>query len=273
MPAESPLHGGTANRGLVVRVGDTVRRPLRSTSAATHALLAHLHDVGFDGAPRFLGVDSRQREVLTFIPGEAVTPPYPSWALTDSALDSVASLLRRYHAAVADFDWSPYSWPASPPPPYGGEIVSHNDTNLDNVVFREGRAVALIDFDLASPGCRLWDVAATARLWSPLRSPDDVSDARRGHELRRFSVFVAAYGPDDWGAAELVEAVGVNHDWLYAVVRAGGEAGNEGLADYWYQASARIVRTRRWLAESRQVLTDALTAAFAPEAGETGAQK
>ena len=34
---EEVLHGGTANRGLVVRVGDTVRRPLRSTSPATQA--------------------------------------------------------------------------------------------------------------------------------------------------------------------------------------------------------------------------------------------
>jgi hypothetical protein len=102
--AEVPLYGGFANRGLVVRVGDTVRRPQRTTSAATHALLQHLQGVSFDGAPRFLGVDSKGREVLSFIPGDAVTPPYPAWALTDPALVSVAELLRRYHAAVATFD-------------------------------------------------------------------------------------------------------------------------------------------------------------------------
>jgi hypothetical protein len=39
---EVPLHGGTTNAGLVTRVGDTVRRPLRPTSAATQALLDHL---------------------------------------------------------------------------------------------------------------------------------------------------------------------------------------------------------------------------------------
>ena len=259
MPLENLLHGGTANRGLVVRVGDTVRRPQRATSEATHALLEHLRLVGFDGAPRFLGVDSQDREVLSYVPGQAVTPPYPSWALTDDALSSVAALVRRYHDAAAGFDPSPYTWPVSPPPPHAGGLVSHNDTNLDNVIFREGRAVVLIDFDLASPGSRLWDVAATARLWSPLRHESDVSDARRGQSLRRFSHFVTAYGMRDFDAEALVEAVRSNHDWLYSIVRAGAEEGNPGFADYWRQASARVERTRRWLVENQQVLTEALT--------------
>jgi hypothetical protein len=38
------------------------------------ALLSHLHAVGFDGAPRPLGIDERGREVLSFIPG---TVPWP----------------------------------------------------------------------------------------------------------------------------------------------------------------------------------------------------
>ena len=65
--AEVLLHGGITNAGLVSRVGDTVRRPWRPTSPATHALLDHLERVGFDGAPRFLGVDDRGREILSYI--------------------------------------------------------------------------------------------------------------------------------------------------------------------------------------------------------------
>jgi len=64
---EIPLEGGIANRGRVVRVGETVRRPLRPTSSATHALLQYLGRVGFDGAPKFLGIDVQGREVLSYI--------------------------------------------------------------------------------------------------------------------------------------------------------------------------------------------------------------
>src|SRR3954464_14446681 len=191
------LVGGTANRGQVVRIGDTVRRPQRATSPATHALLRHLADVGFDGAPRFLGVDEQAREVLSYIPGTAITPPYPAWALTDEALVSVAILLRAYHRAVSTFDPRPHTWPSSPPAPFAGELVSHNDGNLDNVVFRDGRAVALIDFDLASPGSRVWDVACAARLWAPLRPDTHIHDPRRGSAFERLRVFLDAYGLED----------------------------------------------------------------------------
>ena len=57
----APLPGGTANRGLVVRVGDTVRRPAAPCWPATHALLAHLSQAGFDGAPRVLAAGSATR--------------------------------------------------------------------------------------------------------------------------------------------------------------------------------------------------------------------
>ena len=99
MTDEVLLHGGLTNAGRVIRVGDTVRRPL--SSAATWALLEHLERVGFDGAPRFLGVDDRGREVLSYVPGEAAIEPYADWALTDEALVSVAALLRHYHEAAA----------------------------------------------------------------------------------------------------------------------------------------------------------------------------
>ena len=58
---ETVLAGGDLN--LVVRVGDSVRRPLGSWSSAVHALLRHFELVGFDGAPRFLGIDDQGREI------------------------------------------------------------------------------------------------------------------------------------------------------------------------------------------------------------------
>jgi hypothetical protein len=167
------LPGGLTNAGLVTRLGRTVRRPRRPTSPATWALLEHLERVGFDGAPRFLGIDDRGREMLSFIPGQAAIEPHQDWALTDATLISVAELLRRYHDAVASFDATGHSWPEFVPPAFQAGIISHNDPNLDNIIFADGIAVALIDFDLASPGSATWDVACAARLWAPLRDPRD----------------------------------------------------------------------------------------------------
>ena len=72
--AEMPLAGGDVTEG-VVRVGNTVRRPVRPHSPLVHALLAHLESAGFEGAPRFLGIDGSGREVLSYIDGEVAGPP------------------------------------------------------------------------------------------------------------------------------------------------------------------------------------------------------
>ena len=153
------LQGGYTNAGRVFRVGDTVRRPWRPTSPATNALLDHLERVGFDGAPRFLGVDDRGREILSFVPGEAVLEPVADWALTRRRAGQrrgAAPPLPRRGGVVRRVRGMPgrYAVPAA----FRGGIVCHNDPNLDNVVFAGGRAVALVDFDLASPGCAAWDV-------------------------------------------------------------------------------------------------------------------
>ena len=252
------LFGGTANLGRVVRRGDTVRRPVRSNGEAVHALLDHLEKVGFDGAPRFLGIDERGREVLSYIPGEPVTPPFPAWALTDDALRSVARLLRRYHDAAADFDVAPWRWSRPPPEPFRGTLACHSDPNLTNVVFRDGRAVALIDFDLAGPGLPVWDVAAAARLWVPLRADEYIDDARHGRVLERLGIFLGAYD-GDLDPEQFIDAVVANHDWLYRVVEDGAVAGNLGFVEYWQEVERRADRTRAWYLEQRAALIAAAT--------------
>lgn len=253
------LLGGIANQGQVVRVGDTVRRPQRSWSAATHALLLHLEAVGFEGAPRFLGVDSRGREVLGYIPGTAVVEPYPDWALTDEALVSVAELLRAYHDAASTFDPLPHSWAPSPPEGFVGDVVTHGDINLDNVVFRDGRAVALIDFDLASPGSRAWDVACAARLWAPLRPGVYISDTRRGREFERFRLLVDRYGMNDSDRLKVAEGVQQNYKWFYNLIKSSAASGHAAFAKHWtVKTREQAELTRHWHAENQPNLRAAL---------------
>jgi hypothetical protein len=253
------LPGGFTNAGRVMRVGQTVRRPWRPTSPATRALLEHLERVGFDGAPRFLGVDDRGREILSFIPGEAAIEPVPAWALTDEALVSVAELLRRYHDAVASFDGTRHVWPQAVPAPFRGGIVSHNDPNLDNVIFVGGRASALVDFDLASPASAAWDVACAARLWAPLRDELDVPEGLRDRTLARLRLFVDAYGMGRGDRERVVDAMAYAHDWCYGVVRAAVAAGHEQFGQMWYRGGAgRAVRTRHWIGAHGDAMRTAL---------------
>jgi hypothetical protein len=253
------LHGGITNAGRVSRVGDTVRRPRRPTTPATAALLRHLERAGFEGAPRYLGIDEREREVLSYIPGEAAIHPVQSWALTDEALVSVAELLRGYHRAVADFDASGHEWPEPVPAPFRGGLVSHNDPNLDNVIFDGGRAVALIDFDLAGPGSTPWDLACAARLWAPLRDGRDSPEQIRRRSLERLVLFADAYGASKEERAGMIQALVPCHDWCYGVVRRAVAAGHEEFGLYWRGGGeSRTERTRRWLANHGAELSAAL---------------
>jgi hypothetical protein len=255
--ADGPLGGGCANRGLVVRVGDTVVRPIAPCWRATHALLAHLSAAGFDGAPRVLAAGPIN-ETLTYIDGQAAVPPLTEDTLTDAALVSVADLLRRYHLAAASFDPAGYRWPRPIPARFRTGLVSHNDVHPANLVFRDGRAVGLIDFDLAGPGSATWDFAAAARCWAPLMDDQDITDSRQGRSLERFRTFVHACGLTRAERRLVAEAVVANHDWTYAIVTEAAAAGHQGFIDYWHKVAAPAARARRWCHRHRR---DLLTAA------------
>ena len=64
-------------------------------------MLKHLEAVGFDGAPRFLGVDDRGREILSYIPGEVAGRPRPPWIADEDRMISLARLVRAYADAAA----------------------------------------------------------------------------------------------------------------------------------------------------------------------------
>ena len=252
-PAGGRLPGGTANRGLVIRVGDAVLRPTAPCWQASHALLAHLSAAGFEGAPRVLAATAAT-EMLTYMEGQAAVLPLAGDLLTDAALVSVADLLRRYHLAVASFDPAGYRWPRPIPARFRTGLVSHNDVHPANLVFRDGRAVALIDFDLAGPGSAIWDFAAASRYWAPLQDDQDITDDRQGRALERFRIFLQASGLPQADRREVAEAVVANHDWTYAIVTEAAAAGHQGFADHWRAVAEPAARARRWCRRHRRDL-------------------
>jgi hypothetical protein len=195
-----PLIADGVTQG-IVRIGDTVRRPLRSFSLTVQAYLAHLRDAGFTGAPLPLGVDEQGREVLSFVPGDVHRRPLPPETAGEDVLIALARLIRALHEASAG--WVPPrdavrgGTPANPGRPVTErtELVSHRDYAPGNVVFRGGLPAALIDFDLAKPTTRLYDIANALWYWAPLRDPRDRPSALAGADIpHRVAVFADTYG-------------------------------------------------------------------------------
>jgi aminoglycoside phosphotransferase (APT) family kinase protein len=244
-----------------VRRGDHVLRPSNPHTPTIHRYLRELRSTGFDGVSEPVGVDPDGRERLVFIPGDVAFPPFPDWAQADDALASVAELLRRFHDASAAVDptgdWSDEMADAD-----GGPMVIHNDVCLENVVFRDGRAIALIDFDFAAPGRPVSDLAKMIRLCGPV--DDDVSAAGFGwhaaDRAARARVAADAYGVDRAGRAELLIDLDGGNARSGEFVRRRVEAGDPNFIAAWEQmgGQARFDRRRAWWAEQRPRFEDAL---------------
>ncbi len=177
----------------VVRVGDTVRRPAGIWTPAVHRLLDTLDRAGVGGVPRVVGLDSLGREVLTFIDGSVSDGTEP-WLWQPSVLVDAARLLRRVHDASAGLatDAGPWRSPARRP----AEVVCHNDVAPYNLVFREGAVAGLIDFDYASPGPRVWDLAYLAYRLVPYAEDAGPRAPTEGARARRLAQLIDAYGFD-----------------------------------------------------------------------------
>ena len=268
--SEIPLPRGDVTEG-VVRVGDTVRRPRGAWSDAVAAYLLHLQRVGFDGAPRYRGIDEQGRDVLDFVEGEVPGQPVTEdWAATDEALAGVARLLRRLHEASAPFDppadahWFSdglvVELPPEIPPEPAADIVSHFDVTPQNVVFRDGVPAAVVDFDLAGPGPRLRDVANTAMWWVPLMPEIDRDPAFAACDAPvRLRLFAEAYGLEARDRASFCELAihGATRSWHR--MRASAEHRGGGWARMWAEGVGdRILRRRAWLESERPALEAAL---------------
>ncbi len=207
--AEEQLDGGIANAGRVVRVGPHVLRPSSPHSGSIHAFLRAVRDAGFEGASSPVGIDEDGRERLVFIDGEVPVAPYPDWSQSDTTLASIARLLRGLHDAAREFDPQGLTWDDALADPAGGTLVCHNDVEPSNVVFRDGIAVALLDFEFAAPGRPVYDVAQLARLCVPI--DDDVDQDRLGwrpaDRPARLRLVADAYGLARDGRAELLTAM------------------------------------------------------------------
>jgi phosphotransferase family enzyme len=237
---EVPLLGGNVSAG-VVRVGDTVRRPAGPWTPAVHALLTHLHEVGFRAAPRPLGLDDQGREVLEFVPGATVWPDRFAEVGPRDRLARVGRLIREFHDAVAGFTPPPdAAWRVAIPPEDdgGGEIVAHHDLAPWNLV-TSGDTWSFIDWDGAGPGSRLWDLAYAAKAFVPL-SADPAW--RRPDAAARVRVLAHAYGLDEEQRRRLAPMLARRARAMYDLLAAGHAHGTQPWARLWAEGHGGVWR-------------------------------
>jgi aminoglycoside phosphotransferase (APT) family kinase protein len=131
--------------------------------------------------------------------GERARNPLEDWWRSDEALTAAARTLRHFHDAQAAYEppatatWSEWfaDWPARKRP-----VICHNAFGPAHAVRRPDGTLAMIDFDLASPGSRIYDVAYAAWTWVPIFSDRDSITLgwHRPDRPRRLRLFADAYG-------------------------------------------------------------------------------
>jgi len=219
MPEEEPLSGG--NTTVVVRVGDTVRRPAGPWTPVVHDLLHHLSSVGFPGSPRVAGIDHEDREILEFVPGEvgilSATQPLAAWFRTPESCWSIGRWIRDFQSAQADLVVDP----AKPWRRAEGcslapdQVIVHHDVSTYNTVRRPDNSLVVLDWDFARPGDPLEDLAWAAWRWAPLMAGrrwhaeygiSAEEDVRQRQESN-LAALLDGYGPSERQRRGLAHAV------------------------------------------------------------------
>jgi aminoglycoside phosphotransferase (APT) family kinase protein len=190
--------------------------------------------------------------------GDVVWPDHFELLESDGALAEIAQLIRRYHELVATFtppadaQW----WDLAADPSGVHEVVCHNDLAPWNLVRGEDASWTFIDWDLAAPGRRSWDIGWALLSFVPLTPDRPLED---DSIVRRLRVFMDAYGAPDELEAALAGAV-ERGEHEAARIRGQGSHGEpsfvklreEGHARIWAGAAEHVMaNATRWVSLSR----------------------
>jgi aminoglycoside phosphotransferase (APT) family kinase protein len=217
---EVPLAGGRMTPG-VVRVGETVRRPLGAHSAFVHDLLRLLERRAVHTAPRLIGIDEQGRETLSFREGWA--PPNLEWRRwSNRQVVAAARIVRGLHDATAGSALAKTA-----------EVVCHGDLSPCNFVFVGGEPRLVIDFDRAHPDSRKSDLAYMAWMWL-IGEEDENYSAPFAARLRQLTLLLDSYGLDD--RRNFAAAIEAEQQQTLAMHQATGNSAAE-----WVQSEIRFI--------------------------------
>ncbi|OLO26093.1 aminoglycoside phosphotransferase [Streptomyces sp. MNU77] len=172
----------------VVRVDDSVRRPVTESSAFVADLLKIFELKAFKGAPRYLG-QADGMDIFSFLPGE-VPARFQVWE--DGQVSAAGVLLRAMHDATRGSKLAGRS-----------PVVCHHDAGPNNAVFVDGVPTAWIDFDTAAPGSPLEDLGYAAWTWC-IASKCTVPVERQAEQVK---ILTDAYGLQGPERGAVVDAI------------------------------------------------------------------
>ena len=237
---EQKLTGGNV-AAEVIRIGNTIRKSATEATASVEALLIHLEDAGFTGAPKTLGRDPQGRHILEYIPGSTIHQTEP---LTTPELHRLGQLIRELHTAAESFippanaKWSVAIQPNAE------DLICHHDLAPWNLVRDSANdRWVFIDWDGSGPGSRLWDLAYAAQSFVPLHAGGDPEE-----DAPRLALFADSYGLDQTERERLPRMLADRTDAMYSLLQQGSITGQQpwarlyadGHADYWKSAAAYI---------------------------------
>jgi len=233
------------------------------------AYLRHLGEVGFEGAPRFLGTDRRGRDVLSYLPGATAGQPPEAWIADNRLLPALGALVKRLHVASARFVQPPgvlFFRDAMPDPPGLAILIDppsafgHNDVTPQNVVMRDGAPVGLVDFDLAGPTTPAREVANVAMHWAPICDQVDRTAAlAHADPFLRTRLIADGYRLGTSDRARLADVLlrGAQVGWHRMRAHATNLGG--GWARMWDEGVGDVIRREeQWLLDHGEALTRVL---------------
>ncbi|GAB6091680.1 phosphotransferase [Spirochaeta dissipatitropha] len=160
-----------------------------------HRLLCHVRKKGISWIPESFGIQDG-KHVLSFIEGDVIEDT-PDWLWDEELLRNIALKLRQWHDATEDFMLDNSVWLLENDEP--NEVICHSDFAPYNIVFKNKSFQGLIDFDVCSPGSRLWDISYAVYRFIPLLPNEcsnplfETSPISKETIIDRLNVFLTAY--------------------------------------------------------------------------------
>lgn len=251
-----PMRDLVAMQPTPIAPDEVTAMPPDPYSAAIHALLTHLEDVGFRGAPRSFGWDAQGRHLVEWVEGiRADHPDAP-----DDALDPqrIGAFMRDMHDALATFTPpAGAEWFEGLPAP-AAELIIHQDIAPSNIVVTPDDRLVAIDWDAAAPGTRLWDLAHAAHAFAPLSKNGMEPEACAA----RLAEFVRGYGLDTEEREQLLPLLAMRSERMYEYLDHMRVSGESPWIELWERGVGTVWKAdAQWIREHEPNWRRALLAA------------